>query len=104
MLTRSTFLMGLIVCAECVAADESWGVWQDADGSNVYEFLPKNEFRFSGVKKAWIQYQGLRSNPLHHIPIAGQPRGQYVQERYSLNGAWETGASICKADAPEAGL
>ena len=70
--------------------EESWGKWEDDSGA-VYEFLPKNEFRFSGVTNVLVPLTGTAR-------ITGRifgSSGQYVAERHSFSGAWETGPEVC---------
>lgn len=78
------------------AAEQAWGAWEDDGGANLYEFLPNNQFRFSGVQKVWIKYQGI----IPFSPSEGWARGRYISERTDLSGAWEAGPNICTAMDP----
>jgi hypothetical protein len=78
------------------AAEQAWGAWEDEGGANLYEFLPNNQFRFSGVQKVWIKYRGI----IPFSPSEGWARGRYISERTNLSGAWEAGPNICTAIDP----
>jgi hypothetical protein len=108
---RGTILLPVMIAAGLlavpmrfsVAAEDAWGRWQNDDGSNVYEFLVNNQFRFSGIQKVWVQQQGFAGSPFANIPRSNATRGQYVQERKDFSGAWETGQNICAVTLPSRG-
>ena len=86
-----------------IAAEDSLGKWEDDGGRNVYEFLSNNQFRFSGLKKTWINYpKGPLGIPAYRSG-EGWARGRYMNEPLTLSGAWETGNNICTATDPEGG-
>jgi hypothetical protein len=93
----TTFLILLLASPSlCMAAQEGWGAWEDDGASNVYEFLPNNEFRFGGVQRVWV--------PNAHIwpfrPSQGWARGQHIPEWHTFSGAWQAGEGICAQVEP----
>ena len=56
----------LMLPASVMATDETWGAWTDDSGINIYEFLPNHQFRYSGIEKVFVKYQG--GNPIANLP------------------------------------
>lgn len=85
------------------AADEAWGKWQSDEGVNIYEFLPENQFRFSGIEKVWVHYEGLGPTVVESVRRLRPSSGQHVPQRREMSGAWETGDAICSGIDPQTG-
>lgn len=94
-------VFGLSMLMSPLAVADPLGVskWEDNVEGSVYEFLPNNEFHFSGVRKVWVPFQGFT----RFWTPEGRAGGRYVSERDNFTGAWESKENICSTTQADAG-